>query len=389
MSAVIGEEESSSHSRPTSATIAVTPADHPRPASVEVQHSSDQHVKRRKKSRTARPSARTSNSMIADIGVSVAASAPTDREQQLYQTALDFLVKNEPEQYLEVKLSFESYEALEEQARNMYGEKKYPYVDYCETTSTVTIYTIPTYLHGHISAVLQNELCYAVREVLQCHGRQQLAANVMPSGESTERTKWGQHRVSKTPDGGIVYEIEEDSTLTVVIETGVSETYEKLKEDVTVWLEGTECRTCILVCLTETPKYRSPKPGAIQFSDSDFRMSVGTFSRASRHGPFGPYVHKGHTWFHVLESAFAEVYKRDDFSGKISSQKYQLVRDGNYVIGEDEVDLDLIVGDFIPTDESAVADIRLIPVQLSGRVISKVLRAGIARSAFQRFSRLS
>ncbi|KAK9317686.1 hypothetical protein V1524DRAFT_422278 [Lipomyces starkeyi] len=387
MSAVFGEEESPSHSRPTSATIAVTPAHHPRPASVEELHSSDQHVKRRRKTRTGLRSARTANTMIADRDFNVDASTHTDREQQIYQTALNFLVKNEPEQYLEVKLSFESYEALEELARNMYGEKKFPYVDYCETSSTVTIYTTPTYLHGHIAAVLQNELCNAVREVLQRHGRHQLAVHVRPSGESTERARWGQHRASKTPDGGIVYEIEEDSTLTVVIETGVSETYEKLKDSVTVWLEGTECRTCIIICLTETPKYGSPRPGAIQLSDSDFRMSVGSFSRASRQSTFGPYVHKGHTWFHVLESAFAEVYKRD-LSGKIGSQKYQLVRDGSYVIGEDNVDLGLIVGDFIPTDESAVADIRSTPVQLSSEVISEVLRAGIARTAFQRFSSL-
>ncbi|KAK9329534.1 hypothetical protein V1520DRAFT_169578 [Lipomyces starkeyi] len=113
------------------------------------------------------------------------------------------LAKNEPNLYLEVKLSFESCEALEEQSRNMCGQKRvrppsirvrrnlhtsrYPYVDYCETSSTVTIYTTPTYLHGHISAVLQNELCNAVREVLQRHGRNQLAAHVRPSGESTER----------------------------------------------------------------------------------------------------------------------------------------------------------------------------------------------------------
>ncbi|KAK9495505.1 hypothetical protein V1508DRAFT_190625 [Lipomyces doorenjongii] len=244
-------------------------------------------------------------------------------------------------------------------------DTQYPDVDYCETSSTVTIYAIPTYLHGHISAGLQNELCNPVGDVLKRNGRQQLAAHVRPSGESTERARWGQHRASKTPDGGIVYEIEEDSTLTVVIETGVSEVYD---------------------ILTETPKYRSPKPGAIQCSDSDFRMSVGTFSRASRHGPFGPYVHKGHTCFHVLESAFAEVYKRDAFSGKISSQKYFAME--ITCLERMRSSLGLIIGDFIPTDGSAVADIRSTPIQLSGEVISEVLRAGIARTAFQRFSSL-
>ncbi|KAK9326790.1 hypothetical protein V1520DRAFT_329707 [Lipomyces starkeyi] len=74
-------------------------------------------------------SARASNSMIANIDFNVTASAHADREQQLYQTALHFLVQTEPEQYLEVQLSFESYEALEEQARNMYGDKKYLGVD--------------------------------------------------------------------------------------------------------------------------------------------------------------------------------------------------------------------------------------------------------------------
>ncbi|ODQ70976.1 hypothetical protein LIPSTDRAFT_74498, partial [Lipomyces starkeyi NRRL Y-11557] len=53
-------------------------------------------------------SARASNSMIANIDFNVTASAHADREQQLYQTALHFLVQTEPEQYLEVQLSFES-----------------------------------------------------------------------------------------------------------------------------------------------------------------------------------------------------------------------------------------------------------------------------------------
>ncbi|ODQ70974.1 hypothetical protein LIPSTDRAFT_29666 [Lipomyces starkeyi NRRL Y-11557] len=142
-------------------------------------------------------------------------------------------------------------------------------------------------------------------------------------------------------------------------------------------------------CLTETPKYRSPKPGAIQFSDSDFRMSVVHSLELHVMVHLGRMFIKDILGFMSLKAHLLKSTRGTISVAKFpSSQKYQLVRDGSYVIGEDEIDLGLIVGDFIPTDESAVADIRSAPVQLSGKVISKVLRAGIERSAFQHFSRL-
>ncbi|KAK9311101.1 hypothetical protein V1524DRAFT_473477 [Lipomyces starkeyi] len=147
-----------------------------------------------------------------------------DTEGQ-YQRALNFLVTNEPEQCLEVQLPLHKYEELERYADSLYGEIKYPYVDYDTNTSTAIIYTAPAPLHGMVSAQLQHLIQRGAEMALIQHNKPEIARRLHAYGESSDRPLFGGYnsRISKVPDGGLVYFLTSEEVLTVAIETGLSE----------------------------------------------------------------------------------------------------------------------------------------------------------------------
>ncbi|KAK9358457.1 hypothetical protein V1504DRAFT_461048 [Lipomyces starkeyi] len=50
--------------------------------------------------------------------------ATADDEQASYERALNFLTANEPERRFDIRLSYRSFQALEEQAHALYGHSK-------------------------------------------------------------------------------------------------------------------------------------------------------------------------------------------------------------------------------------------------------------------------
>ncbi|KAK9485805.1 hypothetical protein V1527DRAFT_465600 [Lipomyces starkeyi] len=62
-------------------------------------------------------------------------------EYSEYQRALHFITENEPEVRLEVHLSHESFIALQEHTRELYGNAKYPRLDYFPNPLMVRIKT--------------------------------------------------------------------------------------------------------------------------------------------------------------------------------------------------------------------------------------------------------
>ncbi|KAK9367030.1 hypothetical protein V1509DRAFT_628057 [Lipomyces kononenkoae] len=120
-----------------------------------------------------------------------------------YQRALDFLAANEPEQCLEVnELS--------------------AYVDYWPNKSVVIIYTAPSHIHGILSAGLQSELYLVAKNELIRHNKPELARKLKAFGESSHRPRFEVYssRISKVPDGGLIYTLNDEDLLTLVIETG-------------------------------------------------------------------------------------------------------------------------------------------------------------------------
>ncbi|KAK9311444.1 hypothetical protein V1524DRAFT_387716, partial [Lipomyces starkeyi] len=214
--------ERSSHPRYSGrlpATISMTRAHSPPPtASDALAPPAKKRYKGRGKeesSAVSAPSSQTAN---------MASSSPARPEEDLFQRALDFLTDNEPEQCLRVQLPFQKYEELQRHAESLYT----PYVDYCSNTSTVIIYTAPSPLHGMFSASFQSELYHVAKNELVRLNKPELARKLKAFGESSDRPIFGGHnsRISKVPDGGLIYTLTREDVLTVVIETGQSETYE-------------------------------------------------------------------------------------------------------------------------------------------------------------------
>ncbi|KAK9495751.1 hypothetical protein V1508DRAFT_394499 [Lipomyces doorenjongii] len=124
---------------------------------------------------------------------------------------MDFLTANEPERWLDIHLSYQSFRYLEEEARALYGDAKYPRVEYSAIDLRVTIHTIPTALHSASAVGLDHSISNSVRDILRRHDKEHLGNRILPVGESTH---------SSVDEQGV----------------GISEGYQQLKADVELWL---------------------------------------------------------------------------------------------------------------------------------------------------------
>ncbi|KAK9314947.1 hypothetical protein V1524DRAFT_470609 [Lipomyces starkeyi] len=156
-----------------------------------------------------------------------------------------------------------------ERSHALYGDAKYRRLDYSGTDSRVTIYTIPTELHGASAAALQTAISYSVRDGLLRHNNQQLLRRNIPIGESTiSSTNDPGEGSTTTPDGGFRHQrlvgphpLPYCYPLTVQRESKFQKTH--------------ECRW------------------------------------AQRDHSFGPYRHRDHDWCGTVAEAFIEIFNSD------------------------------------------------------------------------------
>ncbi|KAK9237065.1 hypothetical protein V1525DRAFT_377924 [Lipomyces kononenkoae] len=313
--------------------------------------------------------------------------APDEPEQATYGRAWQFLRANEPGRRLDVHLSYTSFRSLEEQAQVLYGDAKYPRVEYSGTDCRVTIYTIPTALHGRSAAALEDCIRDSVRDILIQHNKRELVKYVQAVGESTYEFTDDQGRPStKTPDGGIVYCRFARSELVIIIEVGVSEAYLQLKADIELWLNSSQSPNGILLWLSEKPRFSFPSADSRSAYSATQHMLTSSMEQARRDAPFGPYLHSGHSWFGTLEAASLEVYQRDLRTNIITWRKYPLLEGGSVLIRDESIDVGLTISDIFSPDERAVDDIRLEPVRLDTGVLMEVLSAAAKDTAVDRFN---
>ncbi|KAJ8097842.1 hypothetical protein POJ06DRAFT_270657 [Lipomyces tetrasporus] len=294
-------------------------------------------------------------------------SPPTRPEEDPYQRAVDFLSANEPEKYLRVQLPIDKYEKLQSHAETLYGEKKYPYIDYCPDTSTVVIYTAPLRRYMEWSLHTCKPMYHAAAVELELlHNKPELVHRLKAYGESTNRPSFEGYgrRISKTPDGGLIYYFNNRRVLALVIETRPTEDYHKLQRDIRLWLHGMRCRTGILICLQEEPK---------------------VVAEISNETPFGPLIYNGHRWFGKLGAVFAEVHRRVDADGEIQVEPKWLVRSGTFVVDDEKLDFGLTLGDLFPEDDADAPDVRSVVIKLSTEDVKGLLVYGVTETALVRF----
>ncbi|KAJ8098128.1 hypothetical protein POJ06DRAFT_292774 [Lipomyces tetrasporus] len=309
-------------------------------------------------------------------------------EQASYQRALNFLMANEPEKRLDVCLSPKSFQFLDEQAHALYGDAKYPRVQYSALDSRVIITTIPTALHSRSASGLQGLISRSVRDTLIRLNKGELSDDVVLVGDSEYSIVDDQGRFSrKTPDGGLTYSDEEGKeALTIVIEAGFSESYQQLKRDVKLWLNQFECHTAMIIFSTENPSFRSPtNEGNNTCSVTERGLFESAMEHTQRVNSFGPYCFGGHTWFGTMATATIEVLKKNPTTGRIKSKKQEVVRTGQMMVQGDSVDVGLTIGDAFPPNHVAIEDIREEPVLLATHLVRKFLVSGARRTAETRF----
>ncbi|KAK9358946.1 hypothetical protein V1504DRAFT_441734 [Lipomyces starkeyi] len=305
-----------------------------------------------------------------------------------YQRALNFLRANEPERKLDIRLSYTSFETLEEQAFALYGDEKYARVEYSATDSRVTIHTIPTALHSSSAVALQQAISFSVYNVLVQHHKEELFGRLIPVGESTYRSIDDQGgRSTKIPDGGLQYATDERQELVLIIEAGVSEGYQHLKDDIDLWLTKYDCRIGILFCLIEGPRFQAPT-----YEDSNVHLATvgplfeSAMRQVRRHNPFGPYTYNDQTWFGTLKSAYLEVCKRDTSTNNVDCKSYPVVENGSMVVQSDRLDIGLKIADIFPSDEEAIAGIKTAPFCLETDYLRNFLATACKNTATSRFN---
>ncbi|KAK9432648.1 hypothetical protein V1505DRAFT_413522 [Lipomyces doorenjongii] len=312
--------------------------------------------------------------------------ATYDDERVSYQRAMDFLTANEPERRLDIHLSYQSFRYLEEKARALYGDAKYPRVEYSAIDSRVTIHTIPTALHSASAVGLEHCISNSVRDILRRHDKEHLGNRILPVGESTHSSVDEQGVGStKTPDAGLMYDNGQHMTLLLIIEAGISEGYQQLKADIELWLKKFECQIGILVWLKERPRYRFPagevgNPG----SATERALFKNAMWQVRRSRPFGPYSFNSHAWFGTLDTALIEVFKTDVHTNEISSEQYVVVEDGTVTVQGNSLDIGLIMGDVFPFDEELSADEKTESICLATESLLPMIESAAHRTAMKR-----
>ncbi|KAK9317060.1 hypothetical protein V1524DRAFT_424290 [Lipomyces starkeyi] len=271
--------------------------------------------------------------------------ATADDEEASYECALNFLTDNEPERRFDIRLSYRSFQALEEQAHTLYGDAKYPRVEYDGSGSRVTIYTAPSSLHAGSSEGLQLGIMYSVRDELIRLNKQHLLSHILPVGAATYESVDEQRRRSiKTPDGGLKYYSDGRTLLTVIIEVGVSEGYRELQADIMLWMNEFHCRTAILLWNKERPRFRFPRNRGV-YSVDERPLFSEAMQQVAGVSPFGPYRYRDKSWFGTLDTAFIEVYERDSHTGNVTTTTCPIVQNGQMVVQGGSVDIGLTLGD--------------------------------------------
>ncbi|KAK9251677.1 hypothetical protein V1507DRAFT_492406 [Lipomyces tetrasporus] len=297
-----------------------------------------------------------------------------DDEEASYQRALNFLEDNEPERRLDIR-----------PAHALYGDAKYPRVDYSGADSRVTIYTIPTGLHGASAASLQTAISDSVRDALLRHNKQELLRRIIPIGESTISSLDDLGEGStKTPDGGFWYNNSSTGRqeLTLIIETGVSETYQQLRADVDVWLNRIHCRTVVFLWFKESPSFRNPTD-ADAYSVNDRPAFDHAMQQVQRDHSLGPYRYGDHDWCGTVAEAFIEVFNSD--SDNEEPLRYLIAQNGLMVMQDHSLDTGLILGDlFTPDDEVGAAQAE--PICLDMAFLQGAIESAARATATTRFN---
>ncbi|KAK9350536.1 hypothetical protein V1523DRAFT_442538 [Lipomyces doorenjongii] len=247
----------------------------------------------------------------------------SDEEVRIHEIR-QLVLANEPDKEYEFELSLSSYEKLKAEFVRDEENEDYPRLFYDWTRHEITIVTVPSSLHEDTSRAILDSIYNRAQSIIE---REQihLPANEMLSVTSSPRTLVNSRtsRFHIEPDGLIFFETVDSREFKVVIEVGISQTYESLLKKAKKWIFQMNCNIVILIAFNEKRSYSS------RVDDQVVQMRRHWLSPSV--SEFGPLGFQGRTYFNEIQEGFIEIVRMGkDTSGmdNLSKDKYVLVRDG-------------------------------------------------------------
>ncbi|KAK9350333.1 hypothetical protein V1523DRAFT_458262 [Lipomyces doorenjongii] len=239
-----------------------------------------------------------------------------------YNEAFTLLKENTPEQRLDVQLPYDKFLQLDQafselkSAEGISEDQRYPSLAYNSFTETVTVLTCPSSIHEGSARWIDQEIFRYVMDYLSTRSPH-TQRHILQCGATTQSFGLGQYtRSRKEPDGGFLYLTKlATSEMMIAIEVGTSETYGKLLDDKDMWINGMGVNVVILVCFTESPRFRNPDARYSNIAEVRAeKMAMGqslveTVETNIALGYYGPLEYRDHKWVGELSEAFIEVWR--------------------------------------------------------------------------------
>ncbi|KAK9482408.1 hypothetical protein V1527DRAFT_476524 [Lipomyces starkeyi] len=208
---------------------------------------------------------------------------------------------------------------------------RYPRLFYDWTHQIVTIVTVPTRLHEDTSRAILNHLCSRVESLMLREGiRFASDQRLCISSSPTEVIKNGHSNYEMQPDCVIYFKTRAGEEHKVVVEVGVSQTYDSLLQKARKWIFDTKCSIVLLLAFYEKQRYSAPLKRisltSCQMHDQVVQMNL-RWSSPNFSG-FGALEFKWHTWLDEISQAFIAVVRKDpDSNGTnaVLTKKYVML----------------------------------------------------------------
>ncbi|KAK9351141.1 hypothetical protein V1523DRAFT_442143 [Lipomyces doorenjongii] len=311
-----------------------------------------------------------------------------------YDTAIDLLKNNPPEQRLDFHLPYSQYLKLEDcwskirLAQNISEDQKYPYLAYDSAAEIATVVTVPRALHEDPALELGLMFIEGAREYLSSHGADaSLVASVRNSGSTTFKGIYCSYsRSKKQADGTIVYTpFGGHTTIMIAIEVGYSQDYTAHCRNKDQWIEGLHVKVCVLVCLDESPRFRNPRTlnesvGDVEAEMEKMGRSMAAVIRDQPQNYYGSIVYRDHKWVGDLTEAFIEVWR----ANKRQPIRYQLLQNA-WSCNRLPKTIGLKVSDFVPDEDLKAANIPDSSLSFDAILYVDILRRSMQTTAEERY----
>ncbi|KAK9354958.1 hypothetical protein V1523DRAFT_361190 [Lipomyces doorenjongii] len=312
-----------------------------------------------------------------------------------YDTALDLLKNNPPEQRLDFHLPYSQYLKLEDcwskirLAENISEDQKYPYLAYDSAAEIATVVTVPRDLHEGPALAFGRMIMNGAENYLSSHGADaSLVRSVHNAGSTTFKGVYGSYsRSKKQADGTIMYTpFGGHTTIMIAIEVRYSQDYTALCRNKDQWIEGRHVKVCVLVCLDESPRFRNPRTLNESIGDVEAEMEkmgrsmAESVIRDQSQGYCGSIVYRGHKWVGDLKEAFIEVWR----ANKRQPIRYQLLQNA-WSCNRLPKTIGLKVSDFVPDEDLKAANIPDSSLPFDGTSYVDLLRRFMQTTAEERY----